>query len=1388
MKNNLVGILLSMMSLAVFGETYYVAPAPDGNESYDGLAAKWDGVHGPKLKIQSAVDLAQANDTVSVAAGTYGDEQGYTALVSGRPNCRVLIERNITLVAPEGRDKTVLLGKVGGGSSCQDNTAIAGIVIGESAGGVKISGFTFRDCSANESSGNIPGASVLFLATNKGFSGQPWVSDCAVSNSYCYRGTFGYVNVARTIITGCHTRENVSVGYMSNFVHCLFTGNSDDSGSGLSAQPLIWGGAYVVNCTFARNGSAMTQSGANAPTRMCNCLVAEERNPAMRASYIYNCVTEGVAASVTAATDSGDNFVSQKYQMGAPALGDFRPVSDLSALRASTVAVAHAATAGSTSWLAGFPEEYKWKDVYGEQVVPQGTTIAAGAVQTTMVPVQGFTADENVVVDGAEPRLPRLNSKLVMNILTEDYPRYFKLSSLIPASTGVFHYLMKNDSGSNDSKLGYRRVPDADGTALFMSAKGGQVLDTIKVEPATVNIWVKKSGSDTTGNGSEGNPYATIQKAVDSITDSSSVYAIVHVGPGVYAEGGKANGDETIVNRVLISHANAGIALRSTDGAAATVIKGQVDSGTQGLGATAVRCVKTANNWRTQISGFTFADGSAADDQSQANGFGGALHGGSSLTALSDCVVTNCFGCGAVVFNAQMRRCVIENCTGVTDGGNGNIFRNGYAVSCVFWNNTSPNPAISISDTFPLNCTFYETGHMIVYSQHSYFMNCIVGKANGTSNNSLQKQIAGGLFGEFNYAYASGPNRPNVNFVNADPKFVNAGAGDFRLCSDSPAFGNAVNAWSDELTTLTDDERYTYYYMHLGRDIEGNEPYFVNGKPTLGAYYKPAKQAVSASGPSRVSIESSATDGYADMDETVTVTVSSGDCPVLGMEINGVFHEGLTTYSFTPADEPFRGAWTFRAVMPDPMVWYVSPNGNDGNNAWTDATPCRKLTTAMEHAVSGDVVMALPGTYAEGSALNGQVLVEPHVPSRVVVKAGVTLRSRDGAEKTVIKGEKDSAGTYGLGTGAVRCAFLEADAVLEGFTLTGGATRDATADDYDDSHGGGVLAQQRSADRKGVDTTSYVRDCIISNNASCVGGGGSNGNYERCRFFGNTAKIRGGGVNEAWFLRECIVDRNFSSSGASENYYATGCTFGKDNFALDGLTQAPVQYQANPTYATWWVKNCLFLGGVSNVRFAYNCAAPDASALRTSQATSARENMQYGDVSVDADYRPILGNVAVDTANPEYRPSSLPDRDASLNPLDAQRVYNGALDIGALEGDWRKKYGRDIASCLAVTRVSPMVTETTSQTVALGAGDALVAQWKGLGQGKDVGYTLNFRVAEGAVASVTVNNVTNVFAAGVHAYNFTSALAQNDISIVAQDGEVELLKSRRNIGLVLVVR
>ncbi len=45
-----------------------------GNDSWDGLASVWDGVHGPKDTIQSAIDYSSDGDIIQIAPGIYNED------------------------------------------------------------------------------------------------------------------------------------------------------------------------------------------------------------------------------------------------------------------------------------------------------------------------------------------------------------------------------------------------------------------------------------------------------------------------------------------------------------------------------------------------------------------------------------------------------------------------------------------------------------------------------------------------------------------------------------------------------------------------------------------------------------------------------------------------------------------------------------------------------------------------------------------------------------------------------------------------------------------------------------------------------------------------------------------------------------------------------------------------------------------------------------------------------------------------------------------------------------------------------------------------------------------------------------------------------------------
>ncbi len=167
---------------------------------------------------------------------------------------------------------------------------------------------------------------------------------------------------------------------------------------------------------------------------------------------------------------------------------------------------------------------------------------------------------------------------------------------------------------------------------------------------------------------------------------------------------------------------------------------------------------------------------------------------------------------------------------------------------------------------------------------------------------------------------------------------------------------------------------------------------------------------------------------------------------------------------------------------------YVSPTGDDGNAGTRDA-PFRTLAHSVAQCAGG-VIYALPGTYAEGVCDESAEATQ----SRVHLPANTLLVSTDGAVVTTIVGARPTDGGD-FGSGAMRCARLDAGAILKGFTLTGGFVFANSTASYAQSTGGGAL---------GTDG-SVALDCRITGNTAFRGGGCRGGAYVRCTFGTNTA-------------------------------------------------------------------------------------------------------------------------------------------------------------------------------------------------------------------------------------------------------------------------------------------
>lgn len=216
-------------------------------------------------------------------------------------------------------------------------------------------------------------------------------------------------------------------------------------------------------------------------------------------------------------------------------------------------------------------------------------------------------------------------------------------------------------------------------------------------------------------------------------------------------------------------------------------------------------------------------------------------------------------------------------------------------------------------------------------------------------------------------------------------------------------------------------------------------------------------------------------------------------------------------------------------------TWYVDAAATPPGNG-SPATPFTNIQRAVASAttVSGDTLLVLPGTYAEGIDFLGK---------------GLRVVARDGAAVTTIDASAryDSVVVFRSGEGPL--------AELRGFTLTGGTGHDNGTWWV----GGGLFIEQSSP---------TIRDCVIVSNEANLGGGAyglvSSARFENCRFEANTSFVGGDGIyfdmSSPTFV-DCALRLHFSQAqngghaGQLQNSAATfeGCTIASNGDFIGGF-------------------------------------------------------------------------------------------------------------------------------------------------------------------------------------------------------------------------------------------
>ena len=517
--------------------------------------------------------------------------------------------------------------------------------------------------------------------------------------------------------------------------------------------------------------------------------------------------------------------------------------------------------------------------------------------------------------------------------------------------------------------------------------------------------------------------------------------------------------------------------------------------------------------------------------------------------------------------------------------------------------------------------------------------------------------------------------------------------------------------------------------------------------------------------------------------ESLAFTIRRGwdsTYPCTGIRVNGEFlsfddYPSGWTHTVDSADSSV----VVEAVYEHTHKWYVDANGgDDGNSGFATNNAKRTLAAVVGIAAiePGDTIYALPGRYRDGDC--GVTTSDAYTHNRVIVPADVSLVSTDGAEKTFIHGASATepvSGKYGCGPDAMRCVSGLSGSTIRGFTLLDGRTH---------SDADGVTHRQAGG---GIAGGTYV-DCIISNNVSAYRGGAANGGtYIRCKFLYNRCcDAQGTHLLEPSAAINCVFDHGLAACHA---VYITGggkianCTFGSD---LDCCVRYPGTGGAKifdsvvlcPTAQGCEYFNCVFAAKTNtNGTIFHDCIQTNAEAL-----------------ALAADYAPLKGNVAIDAGRfGDYATNGWKEAifaaEGGKDVLGGQRVYNGQIDLGAVEYDWRGDYAKDLGRRITVTDAAPGVVETEEGAVRVSADAPLTLVWAPRAK---AGTKLHFDVSVTGTGSLAVTldgEPLAVCTEGPQTVDFESnGQPRTMVFTFTGDGAADLSRFKSDAGALLLVR
>lgn len=370
---------------------------------------------------------------------------------------------------------------------------------------------------------------------------------------------------------------------------------------------------------------------------------------------------------------------------------------------------------------------------------------------------------------------------------------YFNFNGAL-ADTVTKSVTIEQYSKAGPWTVDYLYAYDVVGNSIWFYSS--DAIDTLGMDPDVLVInrdetydgpvfHVSTTGSDSTGNGSEYFPFATIQTAIDSTNSGDSV--LVH--PGNYE-----------VNDLTVSGKS--LTLKGVSGRDSTTIDGQ--------GSYRILTVTNGNDKTFTMEGFKIENGDALTN----SGYVMSVEGG--FATFSDLILEdNGQNTGNTLFRGNdpdsttFKNCIVRNNSAENAAGIGYAtVKNCLVYGNSGWNNTNP-----VQECIVINCTIVDNGGGAGNSWTT----------GGATNSQIVNSIVRGNGGAGQIYYYSGSTLSGVTYSNveggytgtgnidADPLFTDSDNGDYSLSANSPCIdAGAPSSAYDPDGTIADMGAYYY--------------------------------------------------------------------------------------------------------------------------------------------------------------------------------------------------------------------------------------------------------------------------------------------------------------------------------------------------------------------------------------------------------------------------------------------------------------------------------------------------------------------------------------------------------------------------------------------------